>query len=463
MESLDKQTALRLITLFSGAVKGIVFYPASHPAIYQPMQELHKILTSAFSRADQIAWGLIDGIMFYDDHLFFEPSAAISDLTNRMLEKDIGRVVMSADVSFEELQSFIRLFSNKGISFDDLSIQILHEGITHIHLVRQGAESFDDQDDQDDDDKSDRVGTYNKALDAIRSVCRDIERGRIPNSAPVLRIVDRMVAMTMQEPTTLMGLTMIKDYDNYTFNHCVNVGVLAMALGATLGLDADTVRDLGIAGQLHDIGKTMIPKEILNKPGKLSSDEFEQMKRHPELGSKIIREMKGLAPHIAQIVLGHHLHYNRSGYPQWARKLPFNQMVDIVATADTYDAITTLRCYQHPVNPKTALNEMRKLVGTVLDGALMGQFVEMMGDYPVGTVVRLDTNEVAVVYRPNPLENEAPVVRILIDENGERLTVPREQSLVDHDGIRYASIVAVVDPFLKNLDIGRLVSSGNFY
>ncbi|HIJ95130.1 MAG TPA: HD domain-containing protein [Desulfuromonadales bacterium] len=463
MESLDKQNALRMITLFSGAVKGIAFYPASHPAIHQPMVELYKILTSAFSRADQIAWGLIDGIMFYDDHLFFEPSTAISDLTNRMLEKDVGRIIMTADVSFEEMQNFIRLFSNKGISFDVLATQLLQEGILHIHLVRQGAESFDEQDDQNDDVKDDRVGTYNKALAAIRSVCRDIERGRIPNSAPVLRIVDRMVSMTMQEPTTLMGLTMIKDYDNYTFNHCVNVGVLAMALGASLGLDADTVRDLGIAGQLHDIGKTMVPKEILNKPGKLSSDEFEQMKRHPELGSKIIREMKGLAPHIAQIVLGHHLHYNRSGYPQWARKLPFNQMVDIIATADTYDAITTLRCYQHPVNPKTALNEMRKLTGTVLDGALMGQFVEMMGDYPVGTVVRLDTNEVAVVYRPNPLENEAPVVRILIDENGERLPVPREQSLVDHDGSRYASIVAVVDPFLKNLDIGRLVSSGNFY
>jgi putative nucleotidyltransferase with HDIG domain len=464
MESLDKQNALRMLTFFSGAVKGIAFYPASHPAIHQPMMDMYKILSTALNRAGQIVWGMIDGIMFYDDHLFFEPSAAISDLTNRMMEKGVGRIVMSSELSFEELQNFIRLFSKKGITFEELSTQIQQDGITHILVARQGSESFDGQDDQDAaDDNNDRVGTYNQALDAIRSVCRDIERGRIPNSAPVLQVVDRMVAITMQEPTALMGLTMIKDYDNYTFNHCVNVGVLAMALGASLGLDTETVKDLGIAGQLHDIGKTMVPKEILNKPGKLSSDEFEQMKRHSELGSKIIREMKGLAPHIAQIVLGHHLHYNRSGYPQWARKLPFNQMVEIVATADTYDAITTLRCYQHPVNPKTALTEMRKLVGTVLDGALLGQFVEMMGDYPVGTVVRLDTNEVAVVYRPNPFENEAPVVRILIDGNGDRLAVPREQSLVEQDGSRYASIVAVVDPFLKNLDIGRLVSSGNFY
>jgi putative nucleotidyltransferase with HDIG domain len=255
---------------------------------------------------------------------------------------------------------------------------------------------------------------------------------------------------------------MIKDYDNYTFNHCVNVGVLAMSLGAARGLDVMSVKSLGIAGQLHDIGKTMIPKLILNKPGKLSSAEFDEMKRHPELGAKIIREMEGLDPYIAQIVLGHHLHYNRSGYPEWAQKLPFNELIDIVAIADTYDAITTLRVYQHPVNPRAALTEMQTIAGTYLDRDLVAAFVEMMGKYPVGTLVRLDTNEVAVVYRPNPLDDEAPMVRILIEGDGSRLKVPREQSLVEQDGSRYASVVAVVDPLLKNIDVGRFVVSGNY-
>lgn len=460
MNALDKQNALRMVTLFSGAVKGMAFYPASHPAIRQPLMDLYKILTTAFSQASQLSWGLVDGIMFFDDHLFVSPSAAIADLTNRMSEKSIGRITILSDVSFEELQNFIKLFSVKGIDAGTLSGQMREQGITHIQLAQEGGEG-DDQT-ADSDSEEDHIGTYNKALTAIRTICRDIERGRIPNSAPIIRIVDRMVGVTMREPATLLGLTMIKDYDNYTFNHCVNVGVLAMALGASLGLDAMSVKDLGIAGQLHDIGKTMIPKDILNKPGKLSSVEFDEMKRHSELGSKIIREMEGLDPHIAQTVLGHHLHYNRSGYPEWACKLPFNQMIDIIATADTYDAITTLRVYQHPINPRMALNEMQKLVGTILDGRIMERFVEMMGRYPVGTLVRLDTNEVAVVYRPNPLDEEAPVVRILIDGEGLRLDLPREQSLIGHDGTRYARIVAVVDPLLKNIDIGRLIAGGNY-
>jgi HD-GYP domain-containing protein (c-di-GMP phosphodiesterase class II) len=186
------------------------------------------------------------------------------------------------------------------------------------------------------------------------------------------------------------------------------------------------------------------------------------MKRHPELGSKIIREMEGLAPHISSVVLGHHLHYNRTGYPEWASKLPFSQMIDVIAVADTYDAITTLRVYQHPVNPKTALNEMQTLRNTILNGAIVERFVEMMGTYPVGTLVRLDTNEVAIVYRPNPLDANAPLVRILIDGEGTRLRAPREQALIDSGGSYYAQIVAVVDPLLKNIDIGKWIANGNY-
>jgi HD-GYP domain-containing protein (c-di-GMP phosphodiesterase class II) len=464
MGTIDKPNALRLITLFCGAVKGMAFYPASHPAIRQPLLELYKILTSAFSTEEQISWGLVDGIMFYDDHLFSAPSTTIADLTNRMMEKGIGRVIVTSAVSFEELEQFIKIFSAKGDRFDTIVNQLSERHILSIRLVRHGDENFEQQQDDELDDTidGDHIETYNRALSAIRTICRDIERGRIPNSAPLLKVVDQMVGITMKEPWSLLGLTMIKDYDNYTFNHCVNVGVLSMTLGATLGLDAISVRDLGIAGQLHDIGKTMIPKAILNKPGKLSSTEFDEMKRHPELGSKIIREMEGVSANISSVVLGHHLHYNREGYPEWASKLPFNQLVDIVAIADTYDAITTLRVYQHPVNPRSALNEMQKLANTVLDGALVDRFIEMMGNYPVGTLVRLDTNEIAIVSRPNPMDENAPLVRILIDGDGKRLLAPREQALIGSDGSQTGRIVAVVDPLLKNIDIGRMIQSGNY-
>ena len=463
MGPLDKANALRLVTLFSGAVKGMSLYPTSHPAIRQPLLELYQILTTALSQKEHVSWGLIDGIMFFDDHLFIAPTTAIADLTNRIMERDICRIVVASSTTFDELELFIKIFSARGVTFDVFSRQITEAGITGLKLVRHGDESFDQSEEElESEPGGDHVEIYNSAVSAVKTIWRDIELGRIPNSAPLIKIVDRMVEITMRDPWALLGLAMIKDYDNYTFNHCVNVGVLSMALGSSLGLDAMAVRDLGLAGQMHDIGKTMIPKAILNKPGKLSSAEFDEMKRHPELGFKIVGEMAGLGPNISSVVLGHHLHYNRSGYPEWASRLPFNQMVDIVAIADSYDAITTLRVYQHSVNPRTALNVMQKMTNTVLNGSIVEQFVEMMGKYPVGTLVRLDNNEVAVVSRPNQLDENSPLVRILIDGDGNRLNPPREQALGDPDRSQYARIVADIDPLLKNIDIGQLFASGYY-
>jgi HD-GYP domain-containing protein (c-di-GMP phosphodiesterase class II) len=460
MGSLDQTNALRLVTLFAATVKGMSLYPASHPAIRQSLAELYTILSAALRQEERVSWGLIDGMMFLDDHLFTVPSSAIADLTNHMEQKFIGRIVATAECNFESVEAFIKLFTVKGIHCDVLSRQMKENGITGLTLVRQGDESFDvDNTTLEDDTTNNHAKTYNQALSAVKTICRDIERGRIPSSGPLISIVDQMVQITMQEPWAMLGLTLINDYDNYTFNHCVNVGVLSMALGTSLGMNASNIKDLGIAGLLHDIGKTMIPKDILNKPGKLSSAEYDEMKRHPELGSKIIIEMEGLAPHISSVVLGHHLHYNRSGYPEWASNLPFTQMVDIVAIADTYDAITTLRVYQHPVNPNAALGVMQKMTNTILDGSIVERFIEMMGNYPVGTLVRLDTNEIAIVYRPNPLDENAPLVRILFDSDGKRLPAPLEQALVEPDGTVYAEIVAVVDPLLKNIDVGQLVMS----
>lgn len=460
MQVLDKQAALRMVTVFSGAVKGMTFYPASHPAIRQPLLELDRSIADLHKRVPRFSWTIVDGVLLFDDHLFIAPSAAVVDLVNRMMEKDIGSISFSAGLALDELQGFVRLLTIRNYRIDEIRSDMALARIEHIRLLRSGeeyAETHRGDEPEEEQGAGGHLAAYGSALGAIRDVCRDIEQGRIPSSEPVLRVVDRMAAITMRDPSTLLGLSMIKDYDDYTFTHCVNVGVLAMALGATIGLDASHVRELGIAGQLHDIGKTMVPKQILNKPGKLSSLEFEEIKRHPELGFKIIQEMQGLSLQIARVVLGHHVHSNRDGYPVWARTLSYDRMVDIVAVADTYDAATTLRVYQFPVTPRAALLQLEKMAGTLLDAEMVKSFSGMMGKYPVGTLVRLDTNEVAVVFRPNPLDEETPLVRVLYGADGVLLKAPRDLRLAQPDGSRYAGIVAVVDPLLKNIDVGKYI------
>jgi len=177
------------------------------------------------------------------------------------------------------------------------------------------------------------------------------------------------------------------------------------------------------------------------------------MKKHAEKGAEIINKMKDIDARVGEAVLGHHIKYNRTGYPEWAREKSFNNITDIVAVADCYDAITTVRTYSMPILPKAAIDTMHRLEGTALNGELVGKFEEMMGRYPVGTLVRLDTNEIALVVRPHPMKSIVPAIKVIIDAQGDVLEKPQLISLVAQDGSRQTSIVATVDPILKNVDV----------
>jgi putative nucleotidyltransferase with HDIG domain len=457
MSSLPFEAAQRALTLLSGSIKGVAMYPAGHPAVRQPLQELHAILGARFVSTGEVRVGIHDGVLFVDDHLFVTPTTALDELAGRLAEKEIREICIVRGLREDDLTRLATHLAVRKSTLDEVNTALRNEGVTTI-LLTGTAEEPEAPGTTEPPDGRVVKETYNQAIEAVHGVFRDIASGRIPHSGAVMSVVNTMVEMTIQDPVTLIGLAMIKDYDNYTFTHSVNVGILAMSLGASMGLDRRTLEEIGIAGFLHDIGKTRIDKTILNKPGKLSFTEYEEMKKHPELGARIIGEMAEMSDEVAQAVLGHHIHHNRQGYPDWARQLPFGVMSEIIAVADCYDAITTLRVYQHPLNPKAALDELHELAGTYLDERLVNNFVMMMGKYPVGTLVRLDTNEIAVVMRPNPVNNDAPVVKIIMDMGGVLLPSPRIEALANTAGACYARIVAVVNPLLKNIDVGKYLN-----
>lgn len=451
MGAITLQQSQRLTTLLSGAIKGMFFYPPGHPSIMQPIQEITSICHDILMSAPELRLGVVDGTFFIEEHLFLTPNAATSDLAERLSGKSLHGITIFRDVSASDLVTFIRLLASRETDAPGIEAALRNERITSIALKVIGTEEEETTEETSD---FEALETYGKALEAIRSVITDIEKGRIPSSSRVITVVKNLVTLTIQDPSTLLGLSMIKDYDNYTFNHSVNVGVLSMALSASLGMSREHIEEAGIAGFLHDVGKTTVSKEILNKPGKLSAAEFELMKSHPENGAKIVEEMEGIGPQVAQAILGHHIRYNRRGYPEWARKLSFDTVSEVVAVADCYDAITTLRVYQHPLNPKAAIDELHRLAGNALNPRLVTRFTEMMGKYPVGTLVRLDNNEIAVVFRPNPTDSEAPTVKVIMGPDGAKLDTPVVRNLADTAGTRYATIVTTVDPLLKNISVG---------
>jgi putative nucleotidyltransferase with HDIG domain len=454
MSNVTQTIAQRTATLLSGSIKGISFYPAGHPAVKQPILELTDLFREVLQSQPELRMGSHEGVFFIDEYLFVVPTPSAQEMAQRLGEKKIEGIVIERGIQPEELGALIALLAQKKLDGRGIEKALEHEGIRHVRLTIPVEEEEENAGEQD----LDALETYSQALEAIRDVIRDIEKGRIPSSGKILNVVRNMVTLTIQDPSTLLGLAMIKDYDNYTFNHCVNVGVLSMALAASLGHSREQIEDVGIAGFLHDLGKTKVDKNIITKPAKLSAAEFDEMKKHAEIGARIIEEMEGVEPRIAEAVLGHHIHFDRKGYPEWAKDQPFNFMCNVIAVADCYDAITTLRVYQRPLNPKAAIDQLRKLTGTVLDADLVTRFVEMMGKYPVGTLVRLDTNELAVVYRPNPANSEFPVVKVIFDKGGDLLTNPQVVRLIGETGACYARIVAIVDPVTKNIEVGKYLN-----
>jgi putative nucleotidyltransferase with HDIG domain len=449
MSEISNQGAQRAAMLLMASIKSVVFYPQAHPAVKKPLQELANILGDMLEGQPEIHLGVVEGIFFLENHLFVNPNATVSALAERFAQKGVDALTIYAGVTAEDLFKFTMLLASRGASSPLLPEEFEKKG---IRTIRLGIEQLVYGSTADDAGFA-PSGFYFEALSAIRDTMREIENGRIPSGERINAVVGNMVSVTMKDHTTLLGLAMIKDYDNYTFNHSVNVGILALALGAYLKMDRETLRDTNTAGLLHDIGKTRIDKNIINKPGKLSADEYEQIKMHAEKGAEIIEKMKDINPRVGEAVLGHHIKHNRTGYPEWARERPFGTINEIVAVADCYDAITTLRTYSAPILPKGAIDIMHRLAGTSLNGELVDKFDEMMGRYPVGTLVRLDTNEIALVVRPNPMVSVAPAIKVIIGSEGEVLEMPKLMSLAGTDGSRYPAIVSAVDPLLKNIDL----------
>ncbi len=448
----SQQSMQRIATIISGLLKGITFYPASHPSLLRPMEELNLLLGELFREETELTLGVTDGTLYVGEQLFVRPTPPVAELASGLSARGIDAVTLIQGVTLEQLGRFFTLAGDRKSEAELIAAGLLDEGIESIRINGITRRQQEEVLQPSDGGPYDSRVAYDQALTAVKGIWKEIQQGRIPNSAEVVAVVDTMVEMAIQDPSTLLCLSMIKEYDNYTFTHCVNVGVLSLALAAALGTPREALRDTGVAGMLHDIGKIRIDKQILNKPGKLAAAEFEQVKKHSEFGAKIVEKMEGLSDDIVQAVLGHHIHFNRNGYPEWARELPFSEMTDIIAVSDTYDAVTTLRPYMRPQSPKAAVDIMRRLSGTKLNGALVEKFVTMMGEYPVGSLVRLDNNELAVVFRSNPEERTRPTVKVIIDCDGNLLAQPRTEPLV-RDGLpSYAAIVAVADPLTRNID-----------
>ncbi len=340
--------------------------------------------------------------------------------------------------SFKDFVIFARLLNESTMRDDPptwLDKQLKANGLLWVDILREADEIPPDLELQR---KEQARQSYLHAMVTVKEVAQKVSQRSVAGIRKARRLAQTMVDLVLEDESLMLGLTTIRDYDDYTYTHSVNVALLAMTLGKRIGLSQIFLEQLGICGMFHDLGKVEVPKEILLKPDMLDTGEWDQMRKHPLIGVHRVLRLHASRDMKSRVTLGpfeHHLNYNLTGYPKTHFVNKVTLFGKILRIADTYDALTSERKYRpRAFSPDEALRLMWSKVGEDFDPILLKTFINMVGLYPVGTILKLDTGELGlVVDYPNEDERARPEVLLLEDDGQGGLKGSRTVSLKERD------------------------------
>jgi putative nucleotidyltransferase with HDIG domain len=259
---------------------------------------------------------------------------------------------------------------------------------------------------------------YSTAMSVLQDLMVELRQGRTPSFNDANEVAHGIAEALDSQRTPLIALTAIKDYDEYTFNHSVNVCIYTTALARELTTEPRDIVRIAQAALLHDVGKILIADEILYKPGSLSNAEWQVMRQHPLVGAKILVEASGVDELAVNVAFGHHLHYDRKGYPQVAPDITLDPITELVNVIDVYEAVTAKRPYKEPFPPERVTKLLLDGSGTLFDPICVEAFLRSFGVYPPGTRVLLASGYRAEVLSVNPERLFDPIVRLTHDPEG---------------------------------------------
>jgi putative nucleotidyltransferase with HDIG domain len=395
-----------VITLYR-ALKGATFYTRENPSFQLLVREAFLLVALLLESAETLSVKIGRDACFCNNALIrytADAYAGYSGFLHLLRQRGIGQLTFFAGITEAELLEFILLLYalEEGQAENSTAItnQLVALGVTTLSVEPYAERP--DENDGDDALKRQARGVYFSSIGVCKELMDSAVRSPL-NLRKAKRLMLSAVGMIMKDESTLLGLASIKRYDDYTYNHSVNVAIYAMALGNRLGLPPKYLNYLGIIGLFHDIGKTEVSKEILHKPGALTAEEWEQIRQHPLQGAEMVLRLKGWGQVSALMIEGsfeHHLRYDLTGYPRVQRTQPPALFSRIITIADCYDALARPRVYrQTPYVTERILALLLQESGKQFDPLLVKVFINLIGIYPIGTLVLLNTGEIGIVTR----------------------------------------------------------------
>jgi HD-GYP domain-containing protein (c-di-GMP phosphodiesterase class II) len=457
-----------LILAFYAALRAIRLYPLENAAVQNAAEELTTLTKEMLEHEHELEMRVSGEFVFINGvrlRLDLDNYASFSHLLSVFRAAGIGSLHLHTVPQLKEWQRFLAFLNQPSNlepddRFAELTAKLQQQELTVFELGEPMAQMENEQ----DREKSKEVAkkTYAQSVAVTKDLMTSVRLGRSPNIKKIKRVVQGIVDQILNEETSLIGLTTIRDYDEYTFTHSVNVCIFSVALGKRLGFGKIQLYDLGMAALFHDIGKSRVPSEVLNKTGGLSDDEWRLIAAHPWLGALTLFQLRGQQelPYRAMIVAHeHHMKIDLTGYPRPIRERSLSMFSKIVAVADGFDAATSRRSYQTvPLTPAQVMAEMRDNARRGMDPVVVKAFINLTGIYPVGTLVILDTFELGIVHAANPIVEmlSRPIVRVISDEQGNlmqpgTLTDLAEQSA---DGVFLRTIIKTENPERYGIRVG---------
>jgi len=457
-----------LVSLYS-ALRAIKLYPVEHTAVQKTLAELSAISDEILEHERELE------LRISGEFLFINATRLRLDLTNYASFGYLLRLCRTAGAGAIRIhpgaapRDWLVVLSVLDTPTDLEPVErfleiVEHLEHTHVAGIELGRPADDDSDREfAEEARRAATRTYTHSVAVTREVINSVRMGRTPSIRKIKRVVQGIVDQILTEETSLIGLTAIRDYDEYTFTHSVNVCIFAVALGRRLGMTKNQLFDLGLAALMHDIGKSRVPLGFLQKAEQLSEHEWRQIAAHPWLGVLVLFQLRGqqeeLSYRAMTVAYEHHMRSDLSGYPRTVRPRAMSMTSKIVAVADGYDAATTRRAYQTtPYPPSAVLQEMRDNPRRGMDQIVVKAFINLLGIYPVGTLVVLDTFELAVVVAANPRGDalSRPIVRIVSDAHGNILHPAPQIDLAEADasGEYPRTIIKTADPARYGINVG---------
>jgi len=405
------------------AVQHRRMYPPEHPIASRALTSLSLYLERILSQVEEWRLAIVGSKLMAGGRQIEEGSEGSAPFLDGLKARGIETIAFKRGLDLEELRRFISLMilDTKWFAGATLQDMMAKEGIRSIEAGRLVLEDPGEADQKKvlkDETGPELSEAYDNALAFVEEAAGALHEGRRISMEDAESFVRLVASQMHQDRSPFLILTALKAHHAYTFTHIINVCILTVAQIEAMGGDAAALREFGLASMMHDIGKTVLPPELLSKPGKLTPEEFALIQRHPQDGVHILRETPGV-PDLALIVaLEHHMRYNHGGYPHRRQPRPLHPCSLMTNLADTYDAMRSRRAYQEEFPPEKVAAVISDKAGTDYHPKLALAFLQIMGAYPPGTRVHLDTGEEGVVVRVNPGNPYRPVLRMLRDSTG---------------------------------------------